>query len=122
MEEEWRRRKRTKRCFTSLLLSTQKHHSAKQCLLPKRKLSSQKMYLKLHLLLIRCDRFLRSKAGTCYCSDRVSPCNTHAVQQDTQSVLISEFIHHVCQLDIFRTPPVHHQERFTSCICRFGMW
>ena len=36
----------------------------------------------------------------------------HAVQQDTQSVLMSEFIHHVWQLNMFRTSPVHHQERF----------
>ena len=27
--------------------------------------------------------------------DRVSSCNIYAVQQDTQSVLMSEFIHHV---------------------------
>ena len=31
----------------------------------------------------------------CYCMDRVSSCNIYAVQQDTQSVLMSEFIHHV---------------------------
>ena len=31
-----------------------------------------------------------------YCRDRVSSCNIYAVQQDTQSVLMSEFIHHVC--------------------------
>ena len=28
--------------------------------------------------------------------DRVSFCNIYAVQQDTQSVLMSEFIHHGC--------------------------
>ena len=28
---------------------------------------------------------------TCYCRDRVSSCNIYAVQQDTQSVLMSEF-------------------------------
>ena len=49
-------------------------------------------------------------------------CNIYAVQQDTQSFLMSEFIHQVCLLDMFRTSPVHHQERFTSCICRFDMW
>ena len=31
-----------------------------------------------------------------YCKDRVSSCNTYAVQQDTQSVLMSEFIQHFC--------------------------
>jgi hypothetical protein len=30
-----------------------------------------------------------------YCRDRVSSCNIYAVQQDTQSVLMSNFIHHV---------------------------
>ena len=48
--------------------------------------------------------------------------NIYAVQQDTQSVLVSEFTQHLCLLDMFRTSPVHHQERFISCICRFGMW
>ena len=28
--------------------------------------------------------------------DRVSPCNIYAVQQDTQSVLMSKFIQHLC--------------------------
>ena len=31
-----------------------------------------------------------------YCMDRVSSCNIYAVQQDTQSVVMSEFIHHLC--------------------------
>ena len=31
-----------------------------------------------------------------YCRDRVSSCNIYAVQQDTQSVLMSEFIQHLC--------------------------
>ena len=50
-------------------------------------------------------------------------CNVYAVQQDTQSVLMSEFIHHVCWLDMFRTSPVHLQERFVQAVCAdFGMW
>ena len=31
-----------------------------------------------------------------YFMDRVSYCNIYAVQQDTHSVLMSEFIHHLC--------------------------
>ena len=31
-----------------------------------------------------------------YCRDRVSSCNIYAVQQDTQSVLMSKFIEHLC--------------------------
>ena len=38
--------------------------------------------------------------------------NIYAVQQDTQSVSMSEFIQHFCQLDMFRTSSVHQQERF----------
>ena len=38
------------------------------------------------------------------------------VQQDTQSVLMSQFIHHICYLDMFRTSPVHHQERFIQAV------
>ena len=60
---------------------------------------------------------------TRYSRDRVSSCNIYAVQQDTQSVLMSEFIHHVCQFDMFRTSPVHHQERFVQAVfADFGMW
>ena len=33
---------------------------------------------------------------TWYCKDRVSSCNIYAVQKDTQSFLMSEFIHHIC--------------------------
>ena len=33
---------------------------------------------------------------TWYCRDRVSSYNIYAVQQDTQSFLMSEFIHDVC--------------------------
>ena len=44
--------------------------------------------------------------------DSVSSCNIYAVQQYTQSVLMSEFIHHM-----FRTSPVHHQERFLQAVC-----
>ena len=33
---------------------------------------------------------------TRYCRDPVSSCNIYTVQQDIQSVLMSEFIHHVC--------------------------
>ena len=33
---------------------------------------------------------------TWYCRDRVSSCYVYAVQQDTQSVSMSEFIHHIC--------------------------
>ena len=40
----------------------------------------------------------------------------YAAQQDTQSVLMSEFIHHVCSLDMFRISPVHHQERFVQAV------
>ena len=40
----------------------------------------------------------------------------HAVQQDTQSVLMSEFIQHLCSLDMFRTSSVHHQERFVQAV------
>ena len=47
----------------------------------------------------------------------------YAVQQDTQSFLVSEFIQHLRELYMFRTSPVHHQERFfTSCIRRIVMW
>ena len=51
-----------------------------------------------------------------YFRDSVSSCNIYAVQQDTQGVSMSEFIHHVCQLDMFRTSPVHHQERFVQAV------
>ena len=37
-----------------------------------------------------------ARCVTWYCRDRVSSCNIYAVQQDTQSFLMSEFIHHVC--------------------------
>ena len=40
----------------------------------------------------------------------------YAVQQDTQSVLMSEFIQHLCLLDMFRAPLVHHQERFLQAV------
>ena len=47
----------------------------------------------------------------------VSSCNIYAVQQDIQSVfLMSEFIQHLCQLDMFRTSSVHHQERFLQAV------
>ena len=48
--------------------------------------------------------------------DRVSSCNIYAVQQDTQIVSLSEFIQHLCLLDMFRTSPVHHQERFVQAV------
>ena len=38
-------------------------------------------------------------------------CNIYAVQQDTQSVSMSEFIQHM-----FRPSPVHHQERFVQAV------
>ena len=28
-----------------------------------------------------------------------------------------EFIHHICQLDMFRTSTVHLQERFVQAVC-----
>ena len=31
-------------------------------------------------------------------------------------ILMSEFIQHLCQLDMFRTSPVHHQERFVQAV------
>ena len=31
-------------------------------------------------------------------------------------VLMSKFIQHLCQLDMFRTSPVHHQERFVQAV------
>ena len=47
----------------------------------------------------------------------------YAVQQDTQTVLMSKFIHHVYQLDMCRTPSVHHQERFVQVVfADFGKW
>ena len=58
-----------------------------------------------------------------YCMDRVSSCNIYAVQQDTQSVLMSEFYsalilaRHVSDL-IGPSSGVF----CTSCIRRFGMW
>ena len=46
-----------------------------------------------------------------------------AVQQDTQSVLMSEFIRHLSYLDVFRTSSVHHQEHFVQAVfADFGMW
>ena len=33
---------------------------------------------------------------TRYCTDRPPSCNIYAVQQDTQSVAMSEFIQHLC--------------------------
>ena len=49
--------------------------------------------------------------------------NIYAVQQDTQSVLMSKFIQHLCKLDIFRTSPVYHRERFLQAVfADFGMW
>ena len=36
---------------------------------------------------------------------------------------MSEFIQHLCQLDMFRTSSVHHQERFVQAVfADFGMW
>ena len=47
----------------------------------------------------------------------------YAVQQDTQSVLMSEFIQLLRSLDMFRTSSVHHQERFLQAVfADFGMW
>ena len=43
-------------------------------------------------------------------------CNIHAVQQDTKSVLTGEFIQNLCLLDMFRTSPVHRQERFLRAV------
>ena len=38
-------------------------------------------------------------------------------------VLTSKFIQHLCYLDMFRTSPVHHQERFVQAVfADFGMW
>ena len=38
-------------------------------------------------------------------------------------VLMSKFIQHLCQLDMFRTSSVNHQERFVQAVCAdFGMW
>ena len=57
-----------------------------------------------------------------YCKNRVSSCNICAVQQDTQSVLMSEFIQLLCQLDMFRNSMVYHQERFVQAVfADFGM-
>ena len=39
---------------------------------------------------------IKACVQTWYYRDRVSSCNIYAVQQDPQSVLMSEFIHHVC--------------------------
>ena len=63
-----------------------------------------------------CKYFLKQLYLTWYCRDRLSSCNIYAVQQDTQSVSMSEFIQHLCQLDMFRTSPVHHQERFLQAV------
>ena len=58
-----------------------------------------------------------------YCRDPVSSCNIYAVQQDTQSVLMSEFYsalmlaRHVSDLIGPSSGAV-----CTSCIRRFGMW
>ena len=41
----------------------------------------------------------------------------YAVQQDTQRFLMSEFFQQVCYLDMFRTSPVHLQERFLQAVC-----
>ena len=43
-------------------------------------------------------------------------CFIYAVQQVTQSVLMSEFIQHLCYLDMFRTSWVHHQKRFVQIV------
>ena len=38
-------------------------------------------------------------------------------------VSMSEFIQHLCYLDMFRTSSVHHQERFVQAVvANFGMW
>ena len=40
-------------------------------------------------------RLLKCEELTGHCVDRVSSCNIYAVQQDTQSVSMSEFIQHL---------------------------
>ena len=40
----------------------------------------------------------------------------YTVQQEKQSVLMSEFIHHIYNFYMFRTSPVHHQERFVQAV------
>ena len=42
--------------------------------------------------------------------------NIYAAQQDTQSVLMSEFIQNLCLLDMFQTSLVHHQEHFLQAV------
>ena len=49
---------------------------------------------------------------TWYCKDRVSSCNIYAVQQDTQSVLISEFIH---QIQLVQNAPDDGPVRPETC-------
>ena len=69
------------------------------------------------------DRPAWNIVTTWYCRDRVSSCNISAVQQDTQSVLMSEFYsalmlaRHVSDL----TGP-SSGAFCTSCIRIFGMW
>ena len=54
--------------------------------------------------------------------DRVSSCNIYAVQQDTQSVLMSEFIQHLYQLDMFRTSPVRNVSSSTRITYLLTPW
>ena len=60
---------------------------------------------------------------TRHCRDRVSSCNIYAVQQDTQSVLMSEFYSALMLARLVSDLIGQSSGAFcTSCIRRFGMW
>ena len=64
-----------------------------------------------------------SEVTSALCSLQNFAPNIYAVQQDTQSVLMSKFVQHLYQLDMFRTSSVHHQERLVQAVLAdFGMW
>ena len=63
--------------------------------------------------------FFQHRFKTWYCRDRVSSCNIYAVQQDTQTVLMSEFIQHfLLAWNISDLIGPSSGAFCTSCMCR----
>ena len=58
--------------------------------------NTEMTYVYFHYILVEIIMIANNTQITWHCRDRVSSCKTYAVQQDAQSVLMIEFIHHVC--------------------------
>ena len=52
-----------------------------------------------------------------HCRNYVASCNIYMQSYKTHNVvLMSKFIQHLCELDMFRTSSVHYQERFVQAV------